>query len=264
MIQVPKHKLVLEVPGGATRVLLHTCCAPCSSAIVECMLQQGITPVIYYSNSNIFPLEEYLHRKDECTRYAESLGLEIIDDDYDHDGWRCGVARGRENEPERGSRCLECFKYRLLRAARYASEHGFTVLTTTLASSRWKDLDQVNAAGLWACGNVNSFPAAGISYSAEGGTVSREAAPSQDTLSIDSAGARVSAGQLQQQDVPFHTAIAGGDAIPEATVECRTRVEWWGQNWRKGGLQDRRNQIIKEMDFYNQQYCGCEYSFRKD
>ena len=56
MVQVPKHKLVLEVPGGAKRVLLHTCCAPCSSAIIEIMLQQGITPTIFYSNSNIFPL----------------------------------------------------------------------------------------------------------------------------------------------------------------------------------------------------------------
>lgn len=143
-------------------MLLHTCCAPCSSAIIECMLQQGITPVIFYSNSNIFPLEEYLHRKDECTRYAESLGLEIVDDDYVHDDWRCHVARGLENEPERGARCLECFKYRLLRAAQYAYSHGFTVLTTTLASSRWKDLDQVNAAGLQACSLVNgSLVAAG-------------------------------------------------------------------------------------------------------
>ena len=238
--------LKLEVPGGATRVLLHTCCAPCSSAIIECLLQNGITPVIYYSNSNIFPLEEYLHRKDECTRYAMSLGLEIVDDDYDHEDWRCVAARGRENEPERGARCLECFKYRLLRAAQYASEHGFSVLTTTLASSRWKDLDQVNAAGLWACELVNGSICGGVSlpgnvcsadptasgppsYVAEGGTVSQEA-----------------------------------DTIAEATEGKFARVEWWGQNWRKGGLQDRRNQIIKEMAFYNQQYCGCEYSFRKD
>ena len=207
MIQVPKHKLVLEAPGGATRVLLHTCCAPCSSAIIECMLQQGITPVIYYSNANIFPLEEYLHRKDECTRYAEALGLEIVDDDWAHDEWRREVARGRENEPERGARCLECFKFRLLRAARFASTHGFTVLTTTLASSRWKNLDQVNAAGLWACAAVNA-------------------------------------------------ASAGGCGKGQGPLI------WWPQNWRKGGLQDRRNQIIKEMDFYNQQYCGCEYSMR--
>jgi len=196
MGQQPKHKLVLEVPGGAKRVLLHTCCAPCSSAIIEIMLQQGITPTVFYSNSNIFPQKEYLHRKDECVRYAQSLGLEIVDDDYAHEDWRLGAARGLENEPERGARCLACFKYRLLRAARYASEHGYTVLTTTLASSRWKDLAQVDEAGRWACSQVEN-------------------------------------------------------------------VTWWGQNWRKGGLQDRRNQLIKELDFYNQLYCGCEYSLRE-
>ena len=196
-----KHKLVLEVPGGARHVLLHTCCAPCSSAIIEVMLQQGITPTVFYSNSNIFPEEEYLHRKDECTRYAQSLGLEIVDDDYEHADWRSCAALGLENEPERGARCQACFKYRLLRAARYASQHGYTVLTTTLASSRWKDLAQVDAAGRWACDTVNS-------------------------------------------------------SLPPVTAT------WWGQNWRKGGLQDRRNQLIRELNFYNQQYCGCEYSLR--
>ena len=53
-----KKKFQLEVPGGADKVLLHTCCAPCSSAIIECLMQQGITPVIYYCNPNIYPLEE--------------------------------------------------------------------------------------------------------------------------------------------------------------------------------------------------------------
>ena len=76
-----KKKFQLEVPGGADKVLLHTCCAPCSSAIIECLMQHGVTPVIYYCNPNIYPLEEYIIRKDECTRYAQSLGLEIIDAD---------------------------------------------------------------------------------------------------------------------------------------------------------------------------------------
>ena len=192
--------LTLDVPGGATRVLLHTCCAPCSGAIIECLLEHGITPVIFFSNSNIFPEEEYLKRKAECTRFAQAQGLEIVDDDYDHGDWRGCVARGLENEPERGARCLACFEYRLLRAARYAREHGFSVLTTTLASSRWKDLAQVDAAGIRACDTVSS----------NGGTP----------------------------------------------------VVWWGRNWRKGGLQERRGQIIKEQGFYNQQWCGCEYSLR--
>ena len=68
-----KKKFQLEVPGGADKILLHTCCAPCSSAIIECLMQHNITPVIYYCNPNIFPQEEYNIRKDECTRYAQSL-----------------------------------------------------------------------------------------------------------------------------------------------------------------------------------------------
>ena len=184
--------LHIEVPGGASRVLLHACCAPCSSAIVECLVRNGIRPVIFYSNSNIFPFEEYGHRLDECLRYAQKWGLEIVEDEYDHNAWQ-GCAAGLENEPERGGRCLRCFQFRLLRAAQYASAHGFEVLTTTLASSRWKSLEQVNEAGRWACAQVSG-------------------------------------------------------------------VTWWDRNWRKGGLQERRNQIIKEEDFYNQLYCGCEYS----
>ncbi len=92
-----KKKFQLEVPGGADKVLLHTCCAPCSSAIIECLMQHSITPVIYYCNPNIYPLEEYNIRKDECTRYARSLGLEIVDADYDHEAWRCQMS-GMEQE----------------------------------------------------------------------------------------------------------------------------------------------------------------------
>ena len=83
---------------GETKVLLHTCCAPCSSAIIECLIQNGITPTIYYCNPNIYPHEEYEIRKEECTRYAKALGLEIIDADYDHENWLQTVA-GLENEP---------------------------------------------------------------------------------------------------------------------------------------------------------------------
>ena len=195
-----KQRNILEVPLGETKVLLHTCCAPCSSAIIEALLKNGITPVIYYCNPNIFPQEEYEIRKDECTRYAKALGLEIVDADYDHDNW-LEAMKGLEAEPERGGRCLKCFKLRLLRTAEYARDHGFKVITTTLASSRWKSLDQINEAGLWACNAVENVP-------------------------------------------------------PDDSVI------WWNQNWRKGGLQERRLQIIKEYDFYNQQYCGCEFSMR--
>lgn len=205
------------------KVLVHACCAPCSGAILEWLVGQGVRPTVFFSNANIYPLAEYELRRGELLRYAAQLGqkatgsnqeaassrqeasdggqgpgsqeprsLVVIDDVYDHEAWRCAV-RGLECEPERGQRCLQCFRFRLERAARYAHEHGFNVLTTTLASSRWKDLEQVDAAGSYAC---SLFPG----------------------------------------------------------------LRWWGRNWRKGGLQERRSAIIREQNFYNQTWCGCEFS----
>jgi len=189
-----KRPAIVLPEGGCTEVLLHACCAPCSSAIVEWMLQNGVRPTIYYYNPNIFPREEYEIRKEESKRHAESLGLTWIDGDYDHEEWRCGVS-GMEGEPERGRRCLQCFTLRLTAAAHKAKELGLRHFTTTLASSRWKSIEQITAAGL-----------------------------------------------------------AAEQAVP-GTV-------FWAQNWRKGGLSDRRNQLLREYAFYNQQYCGCEFSMR--
>lgn len=187
--------LKLQIPDNATRVLLHSCCAPCSSAIIECMLANGIRPTVFYCNPNIYPAEEYEIRKREAIRFVTSQGLDFVDADYDHTRWLCDVA-GLENEPERGHRCLRCFTLRLEATAAYAAGHGFRLFTTTLASSRWKSLDQINEAGK-------------IAASHHPGTV------------------------------------------------------FWEQNWRKGGLQERRNQLLKEYGFYNQLYCGCEFSMQR-
>lgn len=195
----------LQVPYGEAKVLLHTCCAPCSSAIVECLCNNNVDFVIYYANANIFPEEEFVIRRDECRRYADALGIEMVIQDYDHNSW-LETVKGLEKEPERGSRCLKCFKARLTDSARYAAANGIRVLTTTLASSRWKSLDQINKAGAEACELVN-----------------------------------------RELGLPPDKALV-----------------WWEQNWRKGGLQERRNQIIKEMDFYNQLYCGCEFSINNE
>ena len=179
---------------GVKEVLLHACCAPCSSAIVEWLVAHGVRPTIFYYNPNIFPREEYEIRKNESKRHAESLGLTWIDGDYNHEQWREGVC-GLENEPERGRRCERCFTLRLVEAAKKARELGICYFTTTLASSRWKSLEQIERAGH----------------------------------------------QAEQQ--------------VEGTI-------FWAQNWRKGGLYERRNQLLKEFNFYNQQYCGCEFSVR--
>ena len=104
---------------------------------------------------------------------------------------------GLEDQPERGLRCQQCFTLRLTVAARKAAELGLRHFATTLASSRWKSLEQIERAG----------------HQAE-------------------------------------------EAVPGTT--------FWAQNWRKGGLQERRNQLLREYDFYNQLYCGCEFSTPKE
>lgn len=186
------------------RVLLHACCAPCSSAIVEWMLNNGVQPTIFYFNPNIYPREEYEIRKEESKRHAESLGISWIDGDYDHDGWLSGIC-GLEQEPERGRRCELCFTLRLTAAARKARELGIGWFATTLASSRWKSLEQIERAGLAAEKAVNS---------------------------------------------------------PSSALHLQPEVRFWARNWRKGGLQERRNQLLREYGFYNQLYCGCEFSMR--
>ena len=120
--------LKLIPPRGEQKVLLHSCCAPCSSAIIECLLANEIRPTIFFFNPNIFPREEYEHRKTEAVRFVETLGLEFVDADYDHDKWLCQI-EGLENEPERGSRCLKCFTLRLSETACYASLHGYSLFT---------------------------------------------------------------------------------------------------------------------------------------
>jgi hypothetical protein len=192
-IEIPEG-LLSPSTEGVEGVMLHACCAPCSSAIVEWMLQHDIHPIIFYFNPNIYPREEYDIRKNESKRHADSLGIRWIDGDYDHEAWLQQI-KGLEQEPERGSRCLQCFRIRLTATALQAKQLGIHYFATTLASSRWKSLEQITQAGL-----------------------------------------------------------AAQEAV-EGTI-------FWAQNWRKGGLQDRRNQLLREYNFYNQQYCGCEFSMR--
>ena len=199
-------KSQIIVPDGLKRVLLHACCAPCSSAIVEWLVAHDIEPVIYYYNPNIYPEQEYLIRKQESQRHADSLGIRWIDGDYNHENWQQCV-QGLENEPERGKRCAMCFYHRLLASAKMAQQEGIEWFATTLASSRWKSLDQINRAGEAAAVRVQN---------------------------TDRFADRV------QTELPT--------------------PRFWAQNWRKDGLQERRNELLKEFGFYNQQYCGCEFS----
>lgn len=141
-----KSKKGLQVPGGHERVLLHSCCAPCTGAIMEQLSAAGVVYTVFFYNPNIHPEKEYLIRKDENMRYAQALGVAFVDADYDMDAWFART-KGLEFEPERGKRCTRCFDMRMERTALYAHEHGFKVIATSMGVSRWKDMEQVYGCG---------------------------------------------------------------------------------------------------------------------
>ena len=263
--------LHLNVPGNSSKVLLHSCCAPCSGAVLECLLENGVRPVVFFSNSNIVPREEYELRLSELRRYCAELDVPVADDEYDHEAWLDYVLGERGTEeaaalalaPERGERCLRCFKFRLLRAARYASEHGLEVLTTTLASSRWKSLQQVDEAGSWAC-SLSAFASASPSLASEHSDPGESEGTSPQ--SPGGAGGLEATAEQSEGTSPQSLGGAGGSGATAEqsegleSVPQKAPVIWWPQNWRRGGLQPRRAEIICEQNFYNQTFCGCEFS----
>jgi epoxyqueuosine reductase len=137
---------VLELPDGATKLLLHSCCAPCSGEVMEALLVSNIDFSIFFYNPNIHPVQEYEIRKQENVKFAEKHNIPLIDADYDKDNWFERI-KGLELEPERGKRCSVCFDMRFERTALYAHEHGFPVISSSLGISRWKDMNQINDSG---------------------------------------------------------------------------------------------------------------------
>lgn len=137
----------LETPNGEKKVLLHSCCAPCSGELIEAMVASGLDLTIFFYNPNIHPKKEYEIRKNENIRYAEKLGIDFVDADYDVQNW-FSRAKGMEQEPERGIRCTMCFDMRFERSALYAYENDFSLFTTSLGISRWKDMKQITDSGV--------------------------------------------------------------------------------------------------------------------
>lgn len=137
----------VTTPNEHKRVLLHSCCAPCSCDVIATMIESGIDLTIFFYNPNIHPREEYLIRKDENIRFAQKHDIPFIDADYDRENWFARV-KGLEWEPERGKRCTTCFDMRFERAALYAHEHDFKIITSSLGISRWKNMDQINESGI--------------------------------------------------------------------------------------------------------------------
>lgn len=139
----------LEQEGRVPRLLLHVCCAPCSSAVLEYLTQYFSITLLYY-NPNIAPYEEYQKRETELRRLVSQMEMvhpvELLPCDYDGQAF-VEAARGLEKEPEGGKRCEECFRLRLRYAAREAARLGFDYYTTTLSISPLKNAPLLNRLG---------------------------------------------------------------------------------------------------------------------
>ena len=171
------------------KLLLLSCCAPCSCAVIKTLAAEDTDFTVVFYNPNIRPKEEYDKRCAENKRVCELYGVPFIELEYDNERWS-GLTQGLENEPERGKRCSVCFEMRLQRVMEYAKANGYTAVASVLGVSRYKNLEQVNAAA---------------------------AKASQTT------------------DFPYRQ-IEG----------------------RKNGMQELRQQLIEELNLYNQDYCGCK------
>ena len=173
------------------KTLILVCCAPCCAGVVDFIAEHNLNFTLFFYNPNIYPEEEYNHRKNEVIRLAKMYNINFIDTDYTPKDYFQST-QGLKSCPERGERCFLCFSLRLLKTALYARDNGFDYFTSTLGFSRWKDLKQVDIAGF--------------------------------------------------------------------NVEHITNVPYLDVNWRKCGIQERARKVVKELNIYEQNYCGCIYS----
>jgi len=127
------------------RILVHICCAICGVALIE-KLKENFEPVLFYYNPNIYPEDEYEKRRESVVKMAQIYGSELIEGDYEPKVWQERI-KGKENEPERGARCYDCFELRLQKAAELAKEQGIEIFTTSLFVTPFKDEKQVDMAG---------------------------------------------------------------------------------------------------------------------
>ena len=139
----------IKEKGKVPTILLHSCCAPCSSHVITFLKEYFDITIIYY-NPNIYPYEEYKKRKEEQIRLLNEIKsknkLNIIDCDYDNNIYEETI-KGLEKEKEGGSRCYKCFWLRLDKTAQIAKENNYDYFSTTLTISPYKNSTVINEIG---------------------------------------------------------------------------------------------------------------------
>ena len=151
-------EIIREQGEHRPKLLLHSCCGPCSSAVLEALVKHFEVTLLWY-NPNLYPESEFRKRLDTLKELLEKSGLDgtvgLRVEDWAQEDFAEKV-RGLENEPEGGRRCEQCFRLRLLKTAEIAAREGFDYFCTTLTVSRFKNAELINRIGEEAAGSFNA------------------------------------------------------------------------------------------------------------
>ena len=135
----------IKAGGERPKLLLHLCCAPCSSHVID-LLNDPFNLKLYFYDPNIHPFEEYVRRRDEAKEHAALRKIDFVEGTYDVERWY-ERTKGHEDDPEKGGRCSLCYDLRLHESARYAKEAGCDYFATVLSISPHKDAKRINETG---------------------------------------------------------------------------------------------------------------------
>lgn len=206
-------------------LLLHACCGPCSSYVIEYLAQYFDITILYY-NPNIYPQEEYTRRLEELKNLlpvfppAKNNNVILIEQEYNPEDFYSAIKIKEEpelaNEQEKGERCRRCYNFRLKRAYEYAKNNGFDWFTTTLSISPFKDADKINIIG--------------------------------KELSAQNSGIIA----------PIEPAVISKNN--NVILTMLSNPKWLTSDFKKKGGFKRSLELSSEYNLYRQQYCGCVYS----
>lgn len=206
-------------------LLLHACCGPCSSYVIEYLAQFFDITILYY-NPNIYPQEEYARRLEELKNLlpvfppAKNNNVILIEQEYNPEDFYNAIKIKEQpelaNEQEKGERCRRCYKFRLERAYEYAKNHGFDWFTTTLSISPFKDADKINMIG-------------------------------KELSSLN-----------QEVAEPVESIVTSKNN--NVILTSLSNPKWLTSDFKKKGGFKRSLELSSEYNLYRQQYCGCVYS----
>lgn len=239
-------------------LLLHACCGPCSSYVIEYLAKFFDITILYY-NPNIYPKEEYFRRLNELKnllpRFPEAIknNVKLVEENYDQNEFYEAIKIKEEpnlaEEKEKGERCRRCYELRMKRAFFYASAHNFDYFCTTLSISPFKDAEKINKIGEELCKGANKSVVEFI-----------ETTKSEKSSVISTGSITGSSRSITSKEDSVVEALARLRAERSEAITESSAPKWLPSDFKKKGGFKRSLELSKEYGLYRQQYCGCVFS----